>query len=34
VARHSWDATFDGLTKLYAELIDGLPRREPLALTA
>ncbi|MFC3070935.1 glycosyltransferase [Phenylobacterium soli] len=35
VARHSWDATFDGLTKLYAELIDAsAARRQPLALTA
>jgi alpha-1,6-mannosyltransferase len=34
VARHSWDATFDGLTKMYAELIAKTPRPEPLALTA
>ena len=34
VARHSWDATFDGLTKLYADLIAKTPRREPLALSA
>jgi len=34
VARHSWDATFDGLTKLYADLIAKTPRREALALTA
>jgi alpha-1,6-mannosyltransferase len=34
VARHSWDATFEGLTKLYAEMIERTPRREPLALTA
>lgn len=34
VARHSWDATFDGLTKLYADLIAKAPRREPLAMTA
>jgi alpha-1,6-mannosyltransferase len=34
VARHSWDATFDGLTRMYAELIAKAPRRAPLALTA
>ena len=34
VARHSWDATFQGLTKLYADLIAKTPRRVPLALTA
>jgi alpha-1,6-mannosyltransferase len=34
VARHSWDATFEGLTKLYADLIAKAPRREALALTA
>lgn len=32
--RHSWDATFEGLTRLYADLIARSPRREPLALTA
>lgn len=35
VSRHSWDATFEGLTKLYADLIGrSAARREPLALTA
>jgi alpha-1,6-mannosyltransferase len=34
VGRHSWDATFEGLTKLYADLIGRTPRREPLALSA
>jgi alpha-1,6-mannosyltransferase len=34
VARHSWDATFEGLTKLYADLIARAGRRTPLALTA
>ncbi|THD79947.1 MAG: glycosyltransferase family 1 protein [Phenylobacterium sp.] len=32
--RHSWNATFEGLTKLYADLIGRAPRRAPLALTA
>jgi alpha-1,6-mannosyltransferase len=31
--RHSWDRTFEGLTKLYADLIGRQPRT-PLALTA
>ena len=32
--RHTWDRTFEGLTKLYADLIGREPRRAPLALTA
>jgi alpha-1,6-mannosyltransferase len=32
--RHSWDATFEGLTRLYAQLIGHAPRRAPLALSA
>jgi len=32
--RHRWDNTFEGLTKLYASLIDSAARRTPLALTA
>jgi alpha-1,6-mannosyltransferase len=32
--RYSWDQTFQGLTRLYAQLIDKTPKRQPLALTA
>jgi alpha-1,6-mannosyltransferase len=32
--RHSWDATFEGLTRLYADLLAKAPARRPLALTA
>jgi alpha-1,6-mannosyltransferase len=32
--KHSWDATFEGLTRLYAQLIGCAPRRTPLALSA
>ena len=32
--RHRWDNTFEGLTQLYAGLIDGSARRTPLALSA
>jgi alpha-1,6-mannosyltransferase len=34
VARHSWDATFDGLTRLYADLIGRTPKRPALAMSA
>jgi alpha-1,6-mannosyltransferase len=33
-SKHSWDATFEGLTRLYAQLIGRAPRRAPLALSA
>jgi alpha-1,6-mannosyltransferase len=33
-SEHSWDATFEGLTQLYAGLIGRAPRRTPLALSA
>jgi alpha-1,6-mannosyltransferase len=32
--RHRWDNTFESLTRLYAELINGVRRRAPLALSA
>ncbi|WP_297692564.1 glycosyltransferase [Phenylobacterium sp.] len=32
--RHTWDRTFEGLTKLYADLIGRAPHRAALALTA
>jgi alpha-1,6-mannosyltransferase len=32
--RHSWDQTFEGLTRLYATLLSRTPRRTPLALSA
>jgi len=32
--RHSWDHTFDGLTRLYAELLARAPRRTPWKLSA
>jgi alpha-1,6-mannosyltransferase len=32
--RHGWDNTFEGLTQLYASLIDGAAHRAPLALSA
>jgi alpha-1,6-mannosyltransferase len=32
--RHSWDATFEGLTRLYAELLGGAERQTPVALSA
>lgn len=32
--RHSWDATFQGLTRLYGDLLAQAPLRRPLALTA
>ncbi|MDB5450467.1 MAG: glycosyl transferase, group 1 family protein [Phenylobacterium sp.] len=32
--RHGWDITFDGLTRLYSQLIGRAPRRAPLALSA
>lgn len=32
--RHSWDATFEGLTRLYAALLAKAPARRPLALSA
>jgi alpha-1,6-mannosyltransferase len=32
--RHSWDHTFEGLTRLYAQLLARAPRRAPLRLSA
>jgi alpha-1,6-mannosyltransferase len=32
--RHSWDHTFEGLTRLYTQLLGRTPRRAPLALSA
>ena len=32
--RHSWDHTFEGLTRLYVQLLDRTPRRAPLRLSA
>jgi alpha-1,6-mannosyltransferase len=32
--RHSWDHTFEGLTRLYTQLLSLSPRRAPLALSA
>ena len=32
--RYSWDQTFQGLTQLYADLLDSRPRRAPLRLSA
>jgi alpha-1,6-mannosyltransferase len=32
--RYSWDQTFEGLTRLYADLLDSRPRRAPLRLSA
>jgi alpha-1,6-mannosyltransferase len=32
--RYSWDNTFQGLTQLYAELLESRPRRAPLRLSA
>ncbi|HEX5377665.1 MAG TPA: glycosyltransferase [Phenylobacterium sp.] len=32
--RHGWDTTFEGLTRLYGELVAGSPRNEPMALRA
>jgi len=32
--RHSWDHTFEGLTRLYATLLAKAPRRAPLRLSA
>jgi alpha-1,6-mannosyltransferase len=32
--RYSWDQTFEGLTQLYADLLDARPRRAPLRLSA
>ena len=34
VSRHSWDRTFEGLTRLYAQLLNAGAALEPLALTA
>jgi alpha-1,6-mannosyltransferase len=34
VTRHSWDNTFESLTRLYGRLLAHTPRLEPLALTA
>jgi len=32
--RHSWDHTFEGLTRLYAQLLARAPRRAPWKLSA
>jgi alpha-1,6-mannosyltransferase len=32
--RHGWDTTFEGLTRLYAQLLGANVRTPPLALTA
>jgi alpha-1,6-mannosyltransferase len=32
--RHSWDHTFEGLTRLYSQLLTRAPRRAPLRLSA
>lgn len=32
--RHGWDTTFEGLTRIYGELVSQAPRNEPLALRA
>jgi alpha-1,6-mannosyltransferase len=32
--RHSWDHTFEGLTRLYNQLLSSRPRRAPLRLSA
>ena len=32
--RHSWDHTFEGLTRLYARLLNAAPRHTPMALSA
>ncbi|MFL5296320.1 MAG: glycosyltransferase [Phenylobacterium sp.] len=32
--RYSWDQTFEGLTRIYAELLEARPRRTPLRLSA
>ena len=32
--RHSWDHTFEGLTRIYMQLLGGAPRRTPMALSA
>jgi alpha-1,6-mannosyltransferase len=32
--RHGWDTTFEGLTRIYGELVNAAPRNQPVALSA